>query len=329
MLKTISILALCLTLAIAIALSYFYLPFTTPKNLPESNIEVSKSDGKLTALENEIKILHLTDLHVNGKIEMPLVFSIMKSTIMKSEPDLIVITGDVFSSHCREKDVAALCDFMAQMGIPWTVVLGNHDDETPYSLEELSKILENAEGSLFKRGDLSDRYGNYYYYLHFPDGSVEQLIFMDTRSAGFTEESVVFYENAVLDSMRFDTQKTTENLLFYHIPLQEMADAVAAYESDSSIGSGKIGESLCTQDTSVGFFDKVLEFNRTKAMLFGHDHYNNTIINHMGVDFCYGTKTGIAGGHNFKLGGNLITLDSDGDYTIERLLYWGKGEKHD
>ncbi len=308
--------------------SYFYLPFTVFKEVRESRIEVDKESCTVSVSSNEVKILHLTDLHTNGKIEMPLMFSIMKSTIMKSEPDLIVITGDVFSSGCKEKDIETLCEFLDEIDIPWAVVLGNHDDETPYSLEDLSKILENADGSLFKRGNLSDRYGNYYYYLQFADGKTQQLIFMDTRSRGFTEESVVFYENAVSDATRFDGVNTVKNLLFYHIPLQEMQDAVNAYEKDSSIGSGKIGEPLCLQDNEVGFFEKVLDYGRTQAMIFGHDHFNNTIINYMGMDFCYGTKTGIAGGHNFKLGGNLITMSSDGEYTIERLLHWGKGEVH-
>lgn len=320
---------LALALIFCCVVSYFCFPFIIFREVTESRIEVDKAVGMLSASADEVKILHLTDLHTNGKIEMPLMFSIMKSTIQKAEPDLIVITGDVFSSSCREKDVAMLCDFLAGTGIPWAVVLGNHDDETPYSLEDLSKILENSEGSLFKRGNLSDRYGNYYYYLRFSDGRVHQLIFMDTRSSGFTEESVIFYENAVLDSMRYDEEYNTQNLLFYHIPLQEMQDAVNAYENDSSIGSGKIGEPLCVQSTSVGFMEKVLGLGRTKAMIFGHDHYNNTIINYQGIDFCYGTKTGIAGGHNFKLGGNLITMNSNGEYTIERLLYFGKGEMHE
>ena len=146
---------------------------------------------------------------------------------------------------------------------------------------------------------------------------------MDTREDGFTEESVAFYENAVLDSHRFDSDQKTNNLLFYHIPLRELNDAISKYENDSSIGSGTIGEPISAQDTSVGFFDMVLELGRTKAMIYGHDHYNNAIINYMGVDFCYGTKTGIAGGHNYQLGGNLITLNSNGEYSIERMLCWG------
>lgn len=170
---------------------------------------------------------------------------------------------------------------------------------------------------------MTDRHGNYYYYINFPDGNVQQLIFMDTRSGGFTEESVKFYEDAVLDAMRFDGENVTNNLLFYHIPLHELSDAIDAYRKDTSIGSGKIGELPSLQDNSVGFFNKVLQYGRTKAMIFGHDHLNNAIINYIGVDFCYGTKTGIAGGHNFRLGGNLITLQSNGEYTIERLYHVG------
>lgn len=326
--KKLLILLLTVVLLLGMLISYFCLPFTLYTAVPKSRIDVDKEQGIITASENDIRILQLTDLHVNGKLEMPMVFSIMKSAIMKSEPDLIVITGDVFSSRCRKEDVKTLCDFMARIGIPWAAVLGNHDDETPYSLDELSEILENSEGSLFKRGNLNEKYGNYYYYVKFPDGRVQQLIFMDSRSDGFTEESVDFYENAVLDSARFDGVNTVENLLFYHIPVPELADAVAAYEKDSSIGSGEIGEPSSLQSTSVGFFDKVLELQRTKAMIFGHDHYNNTIINYCNVDFCYGTRTGLAGGHNSKLGGNLFALKSDGNYTIKRLIHFGTDSIH-
>ncbi|MBQ8374310.1 MAG: metallophosphoesterase [Clostridia bacterium] len=321
--KTLKIFIFSFLAAILLSLvtiTYFVLPFWVSQPAKASSITAQKRENLLVSSANEIKILQLTDLHVNGAFDLPLVYSTIKKAINAAQPDLIVVTGDLFSRGCRESDVSDFFDFMKKFELPWASVLGNHDDETPYSLAALSAKLEEADYSLFQTGNLTDLYGNYDYLLQFADGNVFHLIFMDSRIDGFTEESVAFYERVVGEKATLNGGSPLNNFLFYHIPLPEQNLAVAAYEADASIGVGKIGETPCVQSGEVNFFEKVLEWNATKAMIYGHDHVNNTIIRYRGVDFCYGTKTGPSSYEDItRMGGNVYRLRSDGTYTAEIL----------
>lgn len=304
-----------------ICCAYFAMPFWVYKPAPQSAIAINKQDNLLTASKNDIKLLQLTDLHINNKLDMPLTFSIIKGLIYESTPDMIVITGDVFSSGCTTKNVEQFISFMDKFKLPWAVVLGNHDDETPYSLEQLSSYLENAEYSLFKTGNLTDLYGNYFYNIKFANGNNFQFIFMDSRASGFTQESVGFYQAAVQNAAEANNGVAVNNWLFYHIPLAQLNSAVEQYRQNPSIGTGEIREPVCSQSTQVQFFDKVLELGTTKTMIFGHDHVNNARIKYKGVDFCYGSKTGFSSYDDHDMAGGVIyTLSSNGQYCAQNMF---------
>ena len=296
----------------------FTLPYVV-RNDYDTSISYEKQTNEITVDGNSLKILQLTDLHVNGSIDMPLTFALIKKTVRKTTPDLIVITGDIFSSGCKEKDVDRFIDFMGDIGLPWAAVLGNHDDETPYSLGELSQILSDAQGSLFITGTVENMYGNYYYDVKFLDGKIFQLLFMDSRSNGFTQQSVDFYKSTVENSKSRNGGVAINNILFYHIPVAEMQQAV-----DNGVkGIGDIREPLCVQGTNVGFFDSVVDLGVTKAMIFGHDHVNNLKVNYKGVDFCYGLKSSTSSYNRARLvGGTLYTLNSNGNYVYQDIVVY-------
>lgn len=306
-------------LVFVIGTLYFTIPYCVFKE-SESIAVCDKDVGVIRVEGNSLKILQITDLHVNGALDMPLTFDVIKALVNRSEPDLIIVTGDIFSNGCSEDDVDTFVDFMGRLGLPWASILGNHDDETPYSLEELSAILASAKNSLFKRGDLTDLYGNYFYNVKFADGEEYKFIFMDSRSRGFTDESVEFYTNAVQSSSA-DGGTVAESFLFFHIPLPETVEAIDEYMNGRADGTGDIRETICNQKTDVGFFEKVVELGSTKAMIYGHDHYNDAKTNYLGVDFNYGTKTGTSAGNMIGLvGGTVYTLNSNGEYSVQDII---------
>ena len=282
-----------------------------------TNIKYNKEESLITANFDSIKILQITDLHINGKLDMPTTFWIIKQLVKRTTPDLIIVTGDIFSSGCDEADVERFIGFMEDISLPYAPILGNHDDETPYTMAELSAILENAPNSLFKTGNVDNMYGNYYYNVKFSNDNLYQLVFMDSRSDGFTEQSKEFYVNTVNESKAAGIR----NMLFCHIPLPQTKEAYEAYQKDGSIGSGGINEEICDQDTDVGFFETLLDINSTDAIVYGHDHVNNLKVKYNGIDLCYGLKTGpSAYSDSGMMGGTLITLNSDGTYTFEDIF---------
>ncbi len=319
------IVSVVLTLFVVLTfVCYCFMPLIVYKPAKQSSLCVNKHENTITANSNSLKILQLTDLHINGSLDMPITFSMIKRLIYKTKPDLLYISGDIFSNGASKKDVETFLNFVESFKLPWAVVLGNHDDETPYTMQELSNKFENANYSLFKMGNLTNLYGNYYYNVTFADNNKFQFIFMDSRSRGFTDESVDFYEHAVKYSKNLNNNQPLNNILFYHIPLAEEIYAVAEYKNNPKIGEGKINEAVCAQENKVSFFNKVLELGVTKAMLFGHDHVNNAKIKYKDVMFCYGTKTGTSSYNKISiLGGTLYTLKSSGELSYKDIyLIW-------
>ncbi|MBQ2864617.1 MAG: metallophosphoesterase [Clostridia bacterium] len=297
---------------------YWFMPLIVYKPAKQSSLNINKSESIITTNSNSIKILQLTDFHINGALGMPITFSMIKRLIYKTKPDLLYLSGDLFSNGASKKDVDTFLNFIESFKLPWAAVFGNHDDETPYTMLELSTKFENANYSLFKTGNLTNLYGNYYYNINFEDNNRFEFIFMDSRSRGFTEESVDFYEHAVKHSKNLNNNQPSNNILFYHIPLAEEIIAVAEYKNNPKIGEGKINEEVCAQENQVGFFNKVLELGVTKAMLFGHDHVNNAKIKYNDVMFCYGTKTGSSSYNKISIqGGTLYTLSSSGELSYK------------
>lgn len=300
-------------------LLYWTIPFKVYKTT-NTNVTYNKAAKEIYVNSNTLKVLQLTDLHINGALDMPTTFSTIKKIVYTTKPDLVVFTGDIFSSGSSKKYVDRFVNFVEKLKLPWAAVLGNHDDETPYSLTELSNIIEYADNSLFETGNLQDLYGNYYYNIKFADQNIFQFIFMDSRSLGFTQQSIAFYNSVVESSKAINSGVALNNFLFSHIPLPEVRMAIQQYKNNATLGMGVIREEACVQH-DIGFYDVIIHYNSTKTLIFGHDHVNNAKIKYNGIDFCYGVKTGISSYNDTDLvGGTLYTLNSNETYFYQDII---------
>lgn len=96
-------------------------------------------DGKFT-------ILQVADIQDDGSLD-PLAKSAIKLAVEKSNPDLIVLTGDNIAGYsCGTKTIGKLAikqymDVFEKLGVPVAMVFGNHDDDdTPYTkLEQIEQ----------------------------------------------------------------------------------------------------------------------------------------------------------------------------------------------
>ncbi len=317
--KKISIIITSIICVFIIVVSvYFTMPYCVYKTL-DTSVTYDKQSNKINVNKNTIKVLQLTDLHVNGALDMPLTFSLVKKTVYKTNPDLIVLTGDLYSNGSSKKDVKKLIKFMEELSLPWATVFGNHDNETPYSISELSEMIGNANKSMFITGNLEGLYGNYFYDVEFLDGKLFQFIFMDSRSDGFTDKSVEFYLETVEGTKLKNNGQIINNFLFFHIPLSEIIDA----NNDGENLSGKLREKPSVQINDVDFFETAVKLGATKALIFGHDHVNDLKVNYMGVDLCYGLKSSTSSYNEINLvGGTVFTLNSNGSYTYQDVVVY-------
>lgn len=304
--------------ALCILFGYYALAVTNFKSYGTSAL-VNEEEKTISFETDSMKILQLSDVQTSNLVESAIAYPTVERVIKKTEPDLIVLTGDNISNNSSKSVLNTFISFMDSFEIPWALVFGNHDIRSAVSPEEQCKAYESSKFCLFKEGNIEERYGNYYYKINHGGDTVFSLIFMDSADNSFTATQVDWYEDTVA-KIGGENGGTVPSFVFFHIPIAETYDAHKAYESDSSIGSGRQVDEIRTQSRDTSFFDTLLALGSTKALFFGHDHRNNTFINYMGVEFCYGTKTGRTVYYERdSLGGNLITLYKNATFTVERV----------
>jgi len=273
---------------------------------------VDKETQTLISKNEKIKILQLTDLQFFDYVQASTAFNSAKQLIEKTEPDLIVLTGDTFANNLDVALINKFIEFMDSFKLPWAIVFGNHDYDRSLSPTEMSNLFNNTKYGLFKAENIGESYSNYSYKVKYNNKLIYSLIFMDSKKEGFLPEHVVWYENQINAHALENNGDVLDSLLFFHIPLPELEEAYDLYVNDSSIGSGEKNESFCVQETEVGMFNKIVELNSTKALIYGHDHINNLIINYKGVKWCYGLKSAKTSYYfNHMIGGNLYTIGED------------------
>ena len=297
------------------------------------------------------KILQLTDIHMSDKDDQDLHYGFLDLLITeaKNDPlhtgqvDLMVVTGDLFT-FASKGTAERFFKFLDSYDIPWTVVFGNHDEQTYFSVDWMTSYL-NKFGSNCMFKDLQDDkvQGNCNFAINLTnaDGSLHnQLIFMDSNRYYFgsyfgydyfKNDQIEWYSSLVDDTKAFNEEKggtgIVNSLMFYHIPLPEIdkiCDKTTMKPGDEGYNFiyGEKREKSCPPDDNSHFFDTIKEKSSTKSMFFGHDHVNNFEADYEGVKFCYGIKsTDRIYFADDMLGYQTISIQNDNSLDIERFYH--------
>jgi len=281
--------------------------------------------------DGDFKVMQLTDVHICGGIlsveKDKKAINAVAAMITAEKPDLVIVTGDIsfavpWAGTLNNSYAHNMFKrLMENLGVYWTVTLGNHDSEV-YNFYDRAAVAdmyedEELEYCLFSRGP-EDIFGecNHIINLRQSDGLItKSFIMMDSNS--YTDEDPLgikwIYDNIHEDQVNWykaqienlnqhnsalGSSQTVESLLFIHIPLLEVRDAYNEYldagEKDTDNVKhlfGEIGESdpyvFPSEDPSE-MFNAILELGSTKAIFFGHDHLNNMMMDYKGVALCYG-----------------------------------------
>ena len=288
-----------------------------------------------TNYSDNYRILQLTDIHLGDKDNYQTHFDFMDLTINEAHPDLIVVTGDLFT-FASKTTAKRLFDYLDSKGVNWTVTFGNHDEQCYFSVDWLTSTLNNyGERCLFKDIQDDDVQGNANFAINLMQGGhvFEQLIIMDSNRYNFgsyfgydyfKDNQIEWYQRLIKATKEDNGGVVVPSLMFYHIPLPEIDDAwdkAKAGDPEAILKYGEKGETTCPPEYNSGFFDVIVNEGSTHGMYFGHDHVNNFIVNYKGIDFAYGVKaTDRVYYGDSMLGGRVITLKSD--HTVEYQDYY-------
>lgn len=320
-------------------------------------MEILKKNNVTTIIKDEgrpFKILQLTDIHlgagwVSSKKDK-LALQAVKKLIDASNPDLIVITGDLFypiwpltGSANNLRGAKMLGNVLKEAGIPWCFVFGNHDTEmtSRANKDGIAKYYMEYENCLFEKGEEGlTGCGNYCIRLETSDGKPCQLLMMiDSNQytgksffSGFDvihEDQIEWYKKTVKEQS--GDGELLPSLAFYHIPPKEFkegwekcfrGDKDVIYhhgfvlEKDNYFGYPK--------ETEGKFFSEMVEFGSCKGMFMGHDHLNTLSITYQGIRLTYGMSIDylayVPTAHwKTQRGGTIIEINDDGSFEVTPL----------
>ncbi|CAN8264557.1 unnamed protein product [Cochlearia groenlandica] len=279
-------------------------------------------------VNGEFKILQVADMHfANGATTRCLdvlpsershcsdlnttVF--MTRVIAAEKPDLIVFTGDnIFGFDVKnavESLNAAFAPAIASK-IPWVAVLGNHDQDSTLSRQELMEHIAKLPNALSQvnppeAAHYIDGFGNYNLQIHgaadtiLQDKSVLNLYFLDSGDyssvaymEGYdwvkTSQQFWFHHTSKRLQREYNAKPNPQEgiapgLAYFHIPLPEF------WSFDSKNASkGVRQEGTSSASTNSGFFTTLVARGDVKSVFVGHDHLNDFCGKYKGLNLCYG-----------------------------------------
>ena len=277
----------------------------------------------------KFKILIFSDIQDGYPLDEDLkVF--MNEALDKSEPDFVVFLGDNVMGPKTEgrsvedykKGFDEALNPLVERGIPFTLVFGNHDDETMPALtkEEMLEIYMSYDGCMAYDADPAlHGCGTHNIEILSSDGksTAFNLWMMDSGDYVFDADgNKLHYDCVRKDQIEWYEQtskaleekegKPVPSFVFQHIVPADVAQQVmvtlpfhignlAHYDMDDGTAvtylpnifgfkSGIVGEGLCPSTENDGQWDSMVARGDVIATFFGHDHKNTYSANVKGID---------------------------------------------
>lgn len=312
-----------------------------------------ESKVRLSFDENgEFRVLVLSDLHLTFEGPDEEMQGFIKELIDREAPDLVILNGDNITDErltdseslraCLEKAVA----YIEEQSIPWMHVYGNHDEDYGYFRGNQQEVYESFDMCLSKRGD-EDVYGigNYVIPVYRRDSedigfavwaldSGNYLTYEDKMSLFPNESTYGGYSQTTYDYIDgsqiewyVNTSKQLEEyaggkvygMMAFHIPLQEFYTAWVNRESLGYTGDKR--EDICASAFNSGLFAALRYRNDIKAVVCGHDHINDFMVNYGGIKLCYASTISNTSYFDENIrGGRVFVINQDDPGNIDTYM---------
>lgn len=266
-------------------------------------------------------------------------YSYIRETIEETDPDLIVISGNMVYGEFDDNGTAFqnFVNFMDSFDIPWAPVFGEHDNESKMGADWQSDVLENAENCLFKQRNLTGN-GNYtvgiiqnnkllrVFYMLDSNGcanaSKASLANKHTKTtAGFAEDQINWYTKLINKTEKVSPD--TKISFVYGIQQASFEDAFQKYGFDNKTTKAtpiNLNKTVNCAESDIGYIGADLKnawdskdtvFNGMKALgvdsvFVGGEAANNASVVYEGVRFQYGQKSSSYGYYNNVLNDGTV-----------------------
>ena len=220
-------------------------------------VSAAEEDTMLQFDDNgEFRILIVADTQDTARPQEA-TLRLLNAELDAADADLVVFTGDqihgpsVRTTKAMEKALDAILAPVAERGIPFAAVFGNHDDEGGVSKETQLAIYQSYPGCLMSAGpDDITGCGNYNLLVWSSDGSrpVCNLWFLDSGTYG--EKGVSKYARVEQDQIDWYTStaaaleeqygETLPAYLFQHIIVPEIYDLLTEVPASEKKAEGVV-----------------------------------------------------------------------------------------
>lgn len=285
-------------------------------------IQAQEAPKKMKFDKNgEFKIVQFTDMHLGHDLEKDnIVGDMIKELIDSEKPNLVVFTGDNTTMDEVKQAWDEIAKELSKRKIPWTAVLGNHDDEHAVSRKNIIEIIRQEPYCMMSNVEQGIKgEGNHVLPIYGSTNNAKAtaLLYCFDTNAYSKVKSVKGYDWLGLSQVNWyakESCKYTEQnngqplpaLAFIHIPLPEYTQA---WESLDSKRYGDRNEKECSPNVNSGMFVNMLECGDVMGMFAGHDHVNDYIAMLYNVAFAYGRASGGRNTYGDKTpGGRVIVL---------------------
>ena len=247
-------------------------------------------------------------------------FKYIRETVESTNPDLILIAGDIVYGEFDHDGSAFLSfvEFMEDFGIPWAPVFGNHETESRMGADWQCEQLHNAKNCLFKQRSLTGN-GNYtvgikqngeltrvFYMVDSNSGSPSEKSISNghsQHSAGFGADQIEWYTKSIKNIHR--VAPNTKISFMFHIPIHafELAFEKYGYTRDRSqvkfpiVIDDKNGTDFGVIMYPIDRFDEDntiydgFKLLGVDSIFAGHDHEVSAGVIFEGIRFQFGLKS--------------------------------------
>lgn len=297
-------------------------------------IQAQQTPLKMTFnAKGEFKIAQFTDMHLGHDMEKDMIVSDMIKGVLDSEkPDMVIFTGDNTTMDEVQQAWDEIAKEMSKRKMPWTAILGNHDDEHAVSRKEIIEIIRQEPYCLMKNIEQGIKgEGNHIIPVYSSNSSKqkpEALLYCFDTNAYSKIKAVKGYDWLGLSQVNWYVREsrnyTTQNdgkplsaLAFIHIPLPEYTQA---WESLETKRYGERNEKECSPNLNSGMFTNMLECGDVMGMFAGHDHVNDYIATLYDVAMAYGRASGGKNTYGDKTPGSRIIVLKEGKREFDTWL---------
>lgn len=261
--------------------------------------------------DGKFKIMMISDTQDTDKADQRML-NFINASLDQEKPDLVVFTGDniagKWTGSTVEKVRTAIDKIiqpLAQRGIPFAVVFGNHDGESKVTTKEdqMAMFMAYDNCLAIDEGEALDGVGTYNLPILSSDGSrvAFNVYMMDSNDYdangnydGVHQNQIDWYEQTGNALKAENGGEPVPSLLFQHIPVPQIYDLLTQvpfgvmgsvrgygrnwakwYVVNEEKAQGNVKEGPCSSYDDHGQYASWLKQGDIAGAFFGHDHTNN------------------------------------------------------